>query len=175
MDILKGGKLVATENSTRFRKGLVIFQSSISVICIIGTITVFNQMNYMRNKDLGFDKDHVIGSGVIRDRSIIGEQLSRNTPGISKTSRYIAATASHSLPNIWSGERWVVYPEGSNSDGWEMNILAVDENFLDFFDIEIKEGRNFSSNIGRDTASAYILNETAVKQLGWGEANWQTV
>ena len=69
----------------------------------------------------------------------------------------------------------MVYPEGSDSDGWEMNILAVDENFLDFFDIEIKEGRNFSSDIGRDTTSAYILNETAVKQLGWEKPIGKTV
>ena len=167
MDILKGGKLVSTKNSTRFRKGLVIFQSSISVICIIGTITVYNQMDYMRNKDLGFDKDHVMVLELYQtDRTLAGNYRAIHQEFL-KHPDILAATASHSLPNIWSAERWVVYPEGSHSDGWEMSILAVDENFLNFFDIGIKDGRNFSSDIGRDTTSAYILNETAVKQLGW--------
>ena len=167
MDILKGGKLVSTKNNARFRKGLVIFQSSISVICIIGTITIFNQMKYMRNKDLGFNKDQVmILELYMTDRSLTSNYRAIHQEFI-KHPDILAATASHTLPNIGWGERWVVYPEGSNSDGWEMNILAADEDFLNFFDIKVKEGRNFSSDIGRDTTSAYILNETAVKQLGW--------
>ena len=167
MDILKGGKLASTENNARFRKGLVIFQSSISVICIIGTITIFNQMKYMRNKDLGFNKDQVmILELYMTDRSLTSNYRAIHQE-LLKHPDILAATASHTLPNIGWGERWVVYPEGSNSDGWEMNILAADEDFLNFFDIEIKEGRNFSSGIARDTTSAYILNETAVKQLGW--------
>ena len=167
VDILKGGTLIFGKNDARFRKVLVIFQFSISVICIIGTITIFNQMAYMRNKDLGFNKDHVMVLGLyFTDRSLTSNYRAI-TQEFLKNPDILAATASHSLPGGGWEERWEVYPEGGSSDSWQMNLLAADEDFLDFFEIEIKEGRNFSKGSESDATSAYILNETAIKQLGW--------
>ena len=167
IDILKGGKLVAGKNSSRFRMGLVIFQFSISVICIIGTITIFNQMAYIKNKDLGFNKDQVIALGLYStDRSLTSNYQAIHQEFL-KHSNILSATASHSLPGGGWEERWEVYPEGGRTDRWQMNLLAVDEDFLEFFEIEIKEGRNFLKGSESDATSAYILNETAVKQLGW--------
>ena len=77
------------------------------------------------------------------------------------------ATALRYLPGQWGGMIRVVSPEGVEGSEWRMHVNEVDETFFDTFGIELVAGRNFSANIASDSTSAFILNETAVKQLGW--------
>jgi len=148
------------------RKALVVFQFSITVALIIATIIAFQQLRYMQSRDLGFNKDQVLDIP-LRNRSegTAKELLKSNfqtIPGISGT------TSSSSVPggrlsNI------VVLPEGVPKERTQtMATLIVDYDFINTYKLNLAAGRGFSKEYGSDSSS-FILNEAAVKELGWGE------
>ncbi|MEA3479363.1 MAG: ABC transporter permease [Bacteroidota bacterium] len=164
----KGGKY--------FRRSLVIFQFSLSIILIICTMIIFKQMNFIQNKKLGIDKDHVVyqymrGASSEKYESIKGELL--QNPNISFVSR------GNSLPF------WI----GSNSGGfdWEdsegNNDILIGFTFVDFnyektMGLKLKSGRFYDDQYSTDTTkvvineklAGFITDEEAVgKWLSWGE------
>jgi len=134
-------------------------------VLIIGTLIVYKQLKFMQNKELGYYKDHVIALRIRNEETekkyqAIKSELLRH-PNILKVS------ASSSLPlgrNSYSAHHAVGKPEG------ELIMLCsqiVDEDFIPTYGIEIVQGRNFSKDHVTDRQSAIILNEAAVKKLGW--------
>jgi putative ABC transport system permease protein len=157
------------------RKGLVVFQFSISILIIIGAVVVKRQVDYIHNKDLGFRKDHILllpvfyqardsgatsGGSLSKDYNLVKQAFSQH-PNVLKTS----ASATYGTAGGW--QTGTVLPEGQDGSGFRMPILGVDENFLDTYEIKLLSGRNFSKEITSDQSEAFILNETAVKQFGW--------
>ena len=176
VEVLKGA-LKSGSKGVWFRKGLVIFQFGTSIILIIGTTVVYNQLSYMSNKDLGFDKNHTIMVPIfLADRKLksnnwdrLGHrhQMVKNT--FLQHANIIEATALRSPIGLWGGMMRNVSPEGAIENGWRMHVNEVDETFFETFGIELIAGRNFSADIVSDSTSAFILNETAVKQLDWDD------
>ena len=168
IDTLKG-TLKAGSQSAWFRKGLVVFQFFISIALIIGTIIVFNQLQYIQNKNLGFDKEQIVVMKIFwYDRSLIDryetvKEAFLQHPNVLK----VAA----SLQRIGTGRapRKVLRLRGTGGETRQMNMLSVDEDFLDVFNLKLVKGRTLSQNAARGTALEFILNETAVKQLGWSD------
>ncbi|MDP6038467.1 MAG: ABC transporter permease, partial [Candidatus Latescibacteria bacterium] len=165
VEVLKGALMVGVKKAP-FRKGLVVFQFSISIFLIIGTLIVVRQQEYSRNKDLGFDKEQMVVLRLFgRDPSLI-----RKYDAIKKEflqhPNVLKAASSHSPPGR-GAQRLMVQPEGILGDAWKMLSLAVDEDFFETYGIKLLAGRNFSKDLAGDSMSALILNETAVKQLGW--------
>ena len=78
-----------------------------------------------------------------------------------------SVTAFRFALGLWGGMARVVYPEETEGSEWRMYFNDVDENFFDVFEVDLIAGRNFSADIASDSSSAFILNETAVKELGW--------
>lgn len=148
------------------RKALVVFQFSITVTLIIATIIAFQQLKYMQTRDLGFSKDQVLNIPLRNQSEGIAKELLKNNfltiPGISGT------TSSSSVPggrlsNI------TVLPEGVPRERTQtMATLIVDYDFINTYKLNMVAGRGFSKEYGNDS-SAFILNEAAVKELGWGE------
>lgn len=145
---------------------LVIFQFSISVMLIIGTLIIQNQLHYIRTKNLGFQKDHVINV-ILYDR-----ELRRNVENIKAELLKYPQIVSASGNYFMSGG-------GNNSIDWEgredgeerlMRFFSVDADFLETFRIELIEGRNFRKRSETDLKQAYLLNESAVQELGWESA-----
>jgi putative ABC transport system permease protein len=147
-----------TRGSARLRSILVVVQFSISVILIICTLVVGKQLNFLRNTDLGYIQDpnlrksaetlknHLLHYSAIRDVLI-----------------------TQSLPNTISSNSIFTDPPwaGKTSTGtFYVNWGWVDYNFLDFFGIELLNGRTFSKDLPTDK-DAYIINETAAKVIGW--------
>lgn len=145
------------------RKGLVIGQFSISIALIIGTIVVYRQMDFMRNRDLGFSKDQMLIINTDRDPAREAFQQSLTSiPGIQATAM------SSSAPGTGNP---AAYSEIENKHG-DLQIANLDLYFVDFdyiklFDIKMAAGRAFSREFGTDTTQAMILNETAVKMFGY--------
>jgi len=153
--------------SSRFslRSALVIGQFIISITLIAGTFFIYKQINYMKNKRLGFDKEQLmvlpeLEENIQKSPDLIRDKLSI-IPGVERI-----AFGSESPGSGTSASLFV--PEGYADDqGILMNYIEADYNYVPALGIEIVQGRNFSADIVSDTANAAIINETAAKQLGW--------
>ncbi|TET26136.1 MAG: FtsX-like permease family protein [Candidatus Aminicenantes bacterium] len=161
--VLKGF-LGQTSGRGMLRKILVVSQFTFSIILIIATLTVFRQMRFMQNKDLGYDKSNLLVCSLpdnVRSsyESLKTELLRHRT--ISKV------TACLNLP-IWEGPSYMLSDwEGRESDK-EIYMYhgSVDYDFFDTFGIDIVQGRKFSRDFATDKETALIVNEEAVRTLG---------
>ncbi len=145
---------------------LVVVQFAISIFLIIGTITVFKQVDYLLAKDLGFPKDKII---VLNNSD---ENIQNNGIPFKQTllnnKKIFSASYSSGTPGSNNSRTSSFTPEGGNEDSEiMMQIIDVDYDFLKTYNLKLKAGRFFSSKYSTDTSNAYILNETAVKKLGW--------
>jgi len=150
-----------------FRKVLVVTQFSISIILIITTAIVFQQLHYMQQKSLGFDKDQVVvipyGADVNKQFNALRTELLRNT-AIKEVARSSRIPTGRLLDELGA----------SILDGDSLRLLlntnikyvGVDYDFVPAYNIKILAGRNFSREYSTDTAS-FVLNESSVKVLGW--------
>jgi putative ABC transport system permease protein len=145
------------------RKGLVVTQFTISIALIIGTIVVYNQMRYMRNRELGFTKDQMMVIDTNGDKNkLVFEQAVKELPQVKSVS------LSGSVPS--SGNPGA-YSEIENVKG-DMQIANLDLYFVDFdyinhYDMKLLAGRGFSRDFMTDTTQAMVLNEAAVKMFGY--------
>ncbi|MGD9346345.1 MAG: ABC transporter permease [Candidatus Aminicenantes bacterium] len=164
VEVLQGRLRRGTKSSV-LRISLVSLQFTISIVLIIGTLMVDKQLNFVRSRKLGYNKDHVIALRIRNDETqkkyeAIKTELLRH-PNI------LSVTASSSLPlgrNSFSAHHAVGKPES------ELTMLfsqIVDEDFIDTYDIDIAKGRNFSKDFPTDRKEAVIINEAAVRKLGW--------
>jgi len=162
--VLKGEK--ATRGGLNIRRGMVTFQFFISSLLIIGTLIVLNQTNYLRNKRLGFDQEHIIALRMNDDFAqknfnVLKEQL--NTE-----AKVQSVGLSSTLPGKDNFYGFETYPEGISADKeYSLKTLGVDEDFLSTYDIKLIEGRGFSKDILSDQREAFIINQAAVEKLGW--------
>ena len=160
--VLKGN-LDAASGGARFRKGLVIFQFAISTLLIIATIAVHQQIEFVRNWNLGFDKEHFV---------TIWPRMNDNVEAVKQIylahPNILAATATWD-PMHDAGMLEIVRPEGMQDTESRMHLVSVDEDFLDVFGIELLAGRNFSKEMASDAKEAFLLNESAVRALGWSD------
>ncbi|MFL5810772.1 MAG: ABC transporter permease [Flavisolibacter sp.] len=163
--VLKGRFATGTRGIL-LRKGLVIAQFSISIALIIGTIVVYNQMKYMRSRDLGFSKDQMM---VVDTNGDPGKdafnQAIRSIPAVKATAM------SSSAPGTGNPG---AYSEIENKKG-DLQIANLDLYFVDFdyiplYKIKMVAGRPFSRDFGTDTTQAMVLNEAAVKMFGYRSA-----
>jgi putative ABC transport system permease protein len=166
--VLKGKNFLAgSKKNLLIRNGLVVFQFTISTIMIVGTLVVLKQLEFFRNTDLGFDKENVL---VISSTSRLGESEESFRQAISQMPGIVNASITSSIPSGGVfGDSYVPEPEGNQGLGQEINLnsFMVDESFVPTLDIKVLRGRNFSKDFS-DSASV-ILNQEAVKQIGWRE------
>ncbi|WP_027391913.1 ABC transporter permease [Aquimarina latercula] len=147
------------------RKSLVIVQFTISIILITGTIIIYNQMKYMQNQELGFNKDRLL----ILEAESSKSQLSLKhaidkIPGVKFTS------LGSSVPG---GGNSSAYSEIENKAGdlqiANLDLYFVDHEYIPQFDLKIIAGRAFSKDFASDSTQAMIINEEAVKLLGYND------
>jgi putative ABC transport system permease protein len=162
------GKWRTTGRNGSFRRFLVVAQFAISIALITGTIVIRNQLHYMRSQNLGFDKEQVVVIPLNDPESkqsyeVIKEELLKN-------SSILAATASSSVPGKQSSS--IAYRVEGLPDDQHISIdtFFVDYDFLETFGIEIAAGRGFSKGFATDEENAFIVNETAVRELNWNDA-----
>ena len=148
------------------RNGLVVFQFTISIILLISTVMIYEQLQFIRNKNLGFDKENILVIPLRSDRIRDKAQTMRSE--MLQITGVVDAAISSSVPGKGlNGSGYV--PEGKDRNSpWIIYNLGVDDRFIDAFGIVLREGRGFSHEYGTDT-SAVIINETLVNKLGWQE------
>lgn len=160
VDVIKG-QFQFGMKGRHFRHALVVFQFVASIVLFISTIVIGNQLRYVRNKNLGFEKEHVVILQGARklgtDREIFKERLKQNPDVLN-------ATFTDSLPQMLLEVKvFQKTGEGSNMNHTLVTISA-DYDFLDTYNIKLKEGRYFDKKHSTDS-SAVILNEAAIKAL----------
>lgn len=161
------GSLKAGRANAWLRKFLVVFQFALSIIFIIGTGVVHRQLNYVRDKVLGFDKEQVVvlpmGDPRARQIYLTFKERALQSP------RVTAVAGTSSVPGGLIG-LMVLLPEGAEAGNEvTMESFFVDHDFVEAMGIEMAAGRDFSLEYATDANEAFILNETAVRQLGWEE------
>jgi len=162
--VLKGS-FKSGKRGSALRKTLVVFQFTLSIALICATAIVQKQMNYIQNKDLGYDRDQVIILDMF-DQGM-GESLDIYREALSSHSAFTSVTAGGNIPGRTFG-RTRVRPQGaSEEDIWIWSRLSVSPEYLPTLGMEIAEGRNFSREMETDNQDAVIINQTAVDQLGW--------
>jgi putative ABC transport system permease protein len=162
--VLKG-TWSTTASGSGFRRALVVAQFVISIALIIGTITIYNQIDFMKNKKLGFDKEHVLiipGMNQATRQSYLSirDQL-MSIPGVR------AVGASSLVPGRGLTKS-LFLPEGfSDNQPQTMDFLIVDPDYFPTMGIKIAKGRNFSADLATDSTESAIINETAARRFGW--------
>lgn len=163
--VLKG-KVVKTNTSFELRSILVVFQFFISIALIVGTIVVWQQMKYIQNKDLGYNKEQLL---VIPNSYALGKNEQAYKEEMMHDSRIVNATISSYRPaGPTSSNNALVYPEGHDNQITKMVDYHVDENYIPTFDMKMAAGCNFSKDYLTDS-TGIILNETAARALGWND------
>jgi len=159
------GTLRRGAKSSALRIALVSFQFAVSIILIIGTFTVNRQLNYVRNKNLGYDKEHVISIQIRNpETQTLFEAIKE---AIRRHPSVLNVSASTSTP-LGFNDFSVHHAEGKPEDESVMLFAnMVDEDFVATYKIEIVQGRNFSKNFPTDLGNAILINEVAVRKLGW--------
>ncbi|HTN36978.1 MAG TPA: ABC transporter permease, partial [Arachidicoccus sp.] len=152
------GKLSSKINGALFRKILVVGQFVFSIVLIAGTIIITNQLNYIRSKQLGYDKDHVFTFNSVNMSThfdAVKNDLMKQ-PGVVDVSwadNNIVDIGSQTGNNTWDGKE--------NGETLMLNTLAVEKGFIPFFKMQMAAGNNFTGAVA--DSNHFILNETAVK------------
>ncbi|MEO7990150.1 MAG: ABC transporter permease [Chryseolinea sp.] len=162
--VLKGGN--KTEGRSIFRSGLVVVQFGLALAMIVSTLIVVQQISFMQNADIGFNKDQMLLVHMNRDANKQFETMKQELLGNSVIKGVTA-----------SGQRL-----GNNFHQWGFKIKAdtgvvnltpsnvnVDYDYLKVYGIELKEGRGFSKDFATDNGKAFVINETLAKELGLKE------
>jgi len=161
-NVLKGSANVGSRRSL-LRKGLVVFQFSISIALIVATVVVVDQLDFLRNRKLGFDKEHVVvipirNNAIRRDAEVIKADLMQN-PNI------VSATVSIGVPGgVVAGDSiHLITEEGKKT--LTLRMIYTDHDYLKTMGMELVEGRDFAKDMRTDATEAFIINESAVRQL----------
>lgn len=155
------GKMTARISNVLFRKTLVVSQFAFSIILIVGTLIISNQLQYIRSKQVGYDKEHVLSFSMRNMQehfdAVKADLLKQ--PGILDVTRAnstITSLQNQTGNNSWDGKApnstFMVYP------------VSIDKDYIPFFKLQMTAGHNFTGAIA--DSSHFILNETAVKEAG---------
>ena len=159
--VLKG-RLNSSVSEVWIRKGLVAFQFTLSIILIVSVLIIYKQIDFVQRQNLGYEKDNVIYfdvEGRIKGNHETFLSELKRIPGIQN-----AASSTHDMVgHTWSSSiSW----EGKKSDeNLQVQIMAVNTDFLETMGMEMKEGRFFSRDFRTDSAKI-IFNEAAIDAMG---------
>lgn len=149
-----------------FRTISSVLQFSISIVLIFATAVVYAQIHYMKNKDLGFDAEQVVAIPIKSDS--IKDRIETFKAEILQNPSVLSACASFGTPASGTGSGRTFIPEGyPEGESIHLETLFIDYGFIETFGLTLINGRNFSREFSTDIEHAFILNETAVKKLGW--------
>ncbi|MEM1134564.1 MAG: ABC transporter permease [Bacteroidota bacterium] len=149
--------------ANQLRKGLVIFQFSISTLMIIGTCIIYKQLNFLQKKDYGFEKNQLVKFNIEGEK--MQENLASFKDKMLQQTGVQEITACYGIPGgIVAGDGITISKTG---EAMPVNLFTVDHEYIKTLGIQIIAGRDFDRNIITDSTEAFIINETAVKNLGF--------
>ena len=164
--ILKG-KFVLNIKGYKLRNTLVVFQFTTAIILITGTLVIYRQLDYIRHKNLGYDREHVL---VLNNAGALGDHKQSFRNEIIQLPGVVSGSLTQNLPttteNDWNRN---AYSKNATMSADQTQTLVdwyVDANYIPTLQMKMVMGRNFSTDMPTDS-SAIIINEAAVRMLGF--------
>ncbi len=166
------GVFTRSSKGKKFRNILVLFQFSITIILLICTLTIREQLIYVKNVNVGYNKDQIITMSV-RDR-VVRQNIESIKTELLQYPNVTAVSTSARLPN--DIDTFISRYLNVNKPDEQITIFynTADYDFIDLYDIEIVEGRNFSRDFASDANGVFLVNEAAVKAADWESPIGQT-
>lgn len=167
--VLKG-KLAKASSNAGLRKSLVVVQFTVSIAMLISTWIIYDQLNFLENKDLGYNKENVLVVNLpfVEARTLSSLEFMKkqalNNPNVKR------ASTSYYTPGS-SGQNYNLF-EVETEDGFVsqgIDNFGIDENYLENFDIRLAQGRNFRLTDRPDSCINVLVNEAFVKKMNWGD------
>jgi len=167
LKVLKGAVSDQAAGKTPWlRHALVVVQFTLSVLLIISVVIVFRQVNYLHNKDLGFTKDQIMFFPMRGDNMFKNDEVFKNEllqlPGVSSVS------IGYGFPGDAVAGDEIIVPKNGQEVKQSATQLMVDYDYIKTLGLQLVAGRDFSKSMSMDKDHAWIINETAVNQLGFG-------
>jgi len=172
VDTLKG-KVLKTNGLGKFiRNGLVVLQFMFSTLLIVGTLVIGKQVDYMKNKDMAFDKENLMVLPIRVDDFPSEEQgvnqLASLRNALRNHSSITSLTATSSIPGNFPGRFTFVVPDGfTPEERLRMRQTYVDHDFFSSMKINFVDGRDFMPNSEQDRNESAIVNKAAFESFGW--------
>ena len=169
--VLKSKVGITAGNTILIRKVLVITQFAVSVLLIIGTLVVSQQVKYISNKKLGYEKENLVWfpNSIEGNKNELAKEEFLKIPGVTSVAR---ASMTFTMSNNRGSD--VSWPGKNSGEDIFFSFITGDQDILQTMGIQVKEGRSFSREMVNDTAS-FILNEEAVKRMGLKNPVGQTL
>jgi putative ABC transport system permease protein len=158
-EVLKGNARNSMSNG-RLRKILVVFQFAVSILLIVGTLIMNKQIKYMLNKDVGFNKEHLM---VIERAHIVGNKMKSFKENVKMLPGVINIASSTAIPGRTNNNNGYMI-EGRKDETYLMTTSWVDYDFIDTYGMRLDSGRVFNESFATDK-QACILNESAMKNF----------
>jgi len=167
INIIKGtiSHKTGAMKSSKFRNSLVLVQFIISIILIVCTLAIYNQLHFIRNKKLGFAKEHILT--IHNQDKNLSDNYEPFKNELLKNPDVFNVIVSENLPVTIRSNSTAKWEDQTEDDKLHIYRARVDYDFINFYKMKLIEGRNFSPEIITDKKDAFILNKTAVKALGW--------
>jgi putative ABC transport system permease protein len=164
MTMLKG-KFAHSSHGLWLRRVLVVLQFAISIAIIIGMLVVYQQLQYMKNKNPGFQRDGIVNLA-LNDPALVASYGTLKERLLA-VPHVVSVAGSSNMPGSTFGRTGVRLPGAKSEDFYIMSALSIDSAYLDTLEMKLAAGRNYSKDTGTDRTESIMLNESAVKALGW--------
>lgn len=156
----------------RLRYAMVITQFALAIVLIIGTGVMWQQLQYMKQANLNFEKDNVLALTVraddFEDRETAQVRIESFKNELRQHSGIVSVASSTHIPGRWPGWFTFAYPtDRDESQRLRVRRAFVDANYFETYGMDFAAGRNFSEQMGTDAEQSMIINEAALRDLGW--------
>ncbi len=156
----------ARSGNKLLRQILVVCQFTVSAIMISGTIIVITQLFFLKNIDMGFDKENIVVAP-IRDSSL-RVRMDLFKTELKKNQNIEAVATSNSLIGFSNSKTVHLYEEANGMKEYALNFNVIDFDYIDLMNLKLIQGRKFSRAIKTDSTSAFIINQSASRKFKWG-------
>ena len=166
---LKGVLASPQTQKTSLHNGLIVVQFFVSTVLIISTLVVSRQLHFMQNKKLGYDKDQLL---FLSDTRALGTNQLAFQQQLLQHKNVLSASISRNIPTSGIIDGTQIFPKNETGNGTEIHtdIFHVDYDYVRTLGLTMVQGRNFSKDFSTDSAGV-IINEAAVRELGWNGTN----
>jgi putative ABC transport system permease protein len=168
IEVLKG-KFIKGSKGVSFRKVLVTLQFVVSITLVASTILVTRQLNFLQNKKIGFDKENVLVLTLPKDMD--STRLASFKTSLLGEPFIISVAGSSVVPGVNIPVNQVNDGNIDLSKAYSMQMLSIDQDFVTTMKMKLVAGENFAADHPTDKTEGFIINEEAVKKLGWKDAS----
>ncbi|WP_207435037.1 ABC transporter permease [Sabulibacter ruber] len=152
------------------RRSLVVVQFTISLVLIIGTAVVYSQLQFLKNKNLGFNKEQVVAIDIPTADSTLTRRLPVVMQELRGNPAILEVAATGNIPGEPLSRLFMIVEEEAGGEKDKtMNVLFVEAGALEVMGVHLKEGRTFQKSIPTDVKGAVLVNEAAANWLGWSK------